>query len=457
MPASPAAALHARAGQPYNAPPLRTASGEISERFMGILWALAVIIGCLALSAFFSGSETALLRLRSHELEEEIEARKGPAALAARDLLRNTSRLLVTILFGNNIANILGASVASALAVTWLGPDLGIAVSTVIMTLLVFVFCEVMPKAFAAHHPRGVSNVVAVPLYVIHQVLWPLHFLFDRFIDPLVKRVAGELPDDTSSSAEEILRLARLSQSGKPSTGTPMAIIGAAADAESMTVSDILVPRTEIAAYPIDIDPKLLLDELLEERFTRAPIYRDSIDTILGVVHFKDLVKLVGDGGKDVSGILKSVLRVPERKPILNLLADMQRAFVHVAIVKDEFGVTQGLVTQEDILEELVGEIRDEFDREELLTIRKVDEDTYEALGRIKVLDFNRESGWDIPAERGDTLAGLVFNRLGRAPRRWEMLEVPGYEIVVVDVSGSRITEVRVRRREEEPAAGGDE
>lgn len=416
---------------------------------MELLWTLAVILGCLALSAFFSGSETALLRLRSHEIEEDIDARKGPAALAARDLLKNTSRLLVTILFGNNIANILGASIASALAISWFGPDLGIFVSTVTMTLLVFVFCEVMPKAYAAHHPRGVSNVVSVPLYVFHQLIKPLHLLFDRFIDPLVKRVAGELPDDASSSAEEILRLARMTQNGKASTGTPMAIIGAAADAESMTVFDILVPRTEIAAYPIDIDPKQLLDELLDERFTRAPIYQDSIDTILGVVHFKDLVKLVGDGGKDVHGILKNVLRVPERKPILKLLTDMQRAFVHVAIVKDEFGVTQGLVTQEDILEELVGEIRDEFDREELLTIRKIDEETYEALGRIKVLDFNRESGWDIPAERGDTLAGLVFNRLGRAPRRWEMLEFPGYEIVVVDVSGSRITQVRVRRSDE--------
>jgi putative hemolysin len=329
-----------------------------------------------------------------------------------------------------------------------LGPDLGIAVSTVTMTVLVFIFCEVLPKAFAAHHPRGVSNVVSVPLYVIHQILRPLHILYDRFVDPFIKRVAGELPEDTSSSAEEILRLARLSQTGKANTGTPMAIIGAAADAESMTVSDILVPRTEIAAYPVEIEPKQLLDELLEERFTRAPIFQDSIDTILGVVHFKDLVKLVGDGGTDVRTILKNVLRVPERKPILNLLADMQRAFVHVAIVKDEFGVTQGLVTQEDILEELVGEIRDEFDHEELLTIRKIDDETYEALGRIKVLDFNRESGWEIPAERGDTLAGLVFNRLGRAPRRWEMLELPGYEIVVLDVSGSRITELRLRRQE---------
>lgn len=415
---------------------------------MELFWSLTIIIACLALSAFFSGSETALLRLQDHELEKEIEAKKGPAALAARDLLENTSALLVTLLLGNNIANILGASVASALAIMLFGPDLGIPIATAVMTLLVFVFCEILPKAFAAHHPRGVATVVAVPLYLIHKLLRPLHMLFERYVGPFVERVSGKLPTDTSTSSEELLRLVRSSQNGKNESGTPIGIITSVADAASMQVTDIMVPRTEIAAYPVDIEPRALLDELLLERYTRVPIYEESIDRILGVVHFKDLVKLVGDEGTEVRSILKNILRVPLRKPILSLLTDMQRAFVHVAIVKDEFGVTQGMVTQEDILEELVGEIRDEFDREELLKIRKLDEDTYEALGRITVLDFNRESGWEITAERGDTLAGLVFNDLGRAPRRWETIDVPGYEIVVVDTSGSRVTQVRIRRLE---------
>jgi putative hemolysin len=413
---------------------------------MELFWSLAVIFGCLALSAFFSGSETALLRLQGHELEKEIDAKKGPAALAARDLLENTSALLVTLLLGNNIANILGASLASALAISYLGPDLGITVATVVMTLLVFVFCEVLPKAFAAHHPHGVASVVSVPLYLIHKLLRPLHLLFDRYVGPLVEQLSGPLPTDTSTSSEELLRLVRNSSGVKDEEGSPISIIGSVAEAASMQVTDIMVPRTEIAAYPVNIEPRALLDELLLERYTRAPIYEDSIDQIVGVIHFKDLVKLVGDEGTDVRTILKNILRVPERKPILNLLTDMQRAFVHVAIVKDEFGVTQGMVTQEDILEELVGEIRDEFDREELLKIRKLSDETYEALGRITVLDFNRESGWEIPAERGDTLAGLIFNSVGRAPRRWETVDVPGYEIVVVDTSGSRITQVRIRK-----------
>ncbi|MFN2376569.1 MAG: hemolysin family protein [Candidatus Binatia bacterium] len=421
---------------------------------MGTVTSILIVLVCIGLSAFFSGSETALLRLREHEIEEEIEKRHGPAALAIRDLVASTSRLLFTILLGNNIVNILGASVATVVAVDLLGPEWGVATAAIVMTLLVFLFGEIFPKAIAAHHPRGVSTFVAMPLYLIHQALRPFHLLMDRFITPLVERMAGgALPTGVVSRTEEILRLARQAASSDDApapTGSLTAIIGAAAGASEMTVSDIMVTRAEVTAYPVETPAREILANVLEERYTRVPLYEDSIDHIVGVLHLKDLVKLVQDGGEDVRGILKNVLRVPERKPILPLLAEMQHAFLHMAIVKDEFNVTLGIVTQEDILEELVGEIRDEFDHEELLTIRRLADDHFEALGRVKVLDFNRASGWDIHAERGDTLAGLVFNRLGRAPRRWESVSLPGYEFVVVDVSGSRISQLRVRRVEED-------
>jgi CBS domain containing-hemolysin-like protein len=230
--------------------------------------------------------------------------------------------------------------------------------------------------------------------------------------------------------------------------------MGAAAGAAEMTVSEIMVPRAEIVAFGSDTSATELLEKMLEERYTRVLIFQDTIDRVLGVVHLKDLIQAVRRDNGDVQSILKPVLRVPERKPILPLLGDMQRAFVHVAVIKDEFGVTLGMVTQEDILEEIVGEIRDEFDHEELLTIRAFSDGTYQALGRIKVLDFNRESGWDVPAERGDTLSGLVFNLLGRAPRRGDKVRVPGYEFEVADISGTRITQVRARKLEAEEDKG---
>jgi len=417
---------------------------------------VVILILCLVASAFFSSSETALLRLRSHEIEASDEVERGPAIAAVRSLLSSTSRLLVTILLGNNIVNILGASVAAMLAIRFLGPEVGLLTSTLAMTVVVLVLCEVIPKAVAASHPVGVAHTVALPLYIFHQLLRPIHSLFDRVIEPTVRRITGGRNSDESLSSEEVLRLARAARNGDVGgQGNPLAIIGATSHAAEMTVNEIMVPRTEIIAFRLDMPPADLLERILDDRYTRVPIYEESIDDVLGTVHLKDLVKLISSQGEDLLTILKPVLRVPERKPILSLLADMQRGFIHMAIVKDEFAVTQGLVTQEDILEEIVGEIRDEFDSEELLEIRRLADGAYEALARVSVLDFNRESGWEVPAERGDTLGGLMFNTLERAPQKGERVAMPGYIIRCLDVSGTRITRVQVIEKPEETADEG--
>jgi putative hemolysin len=418
---------------------------------MDLVTGILVIIVCLALSAFFSTSETALLRMREHEIEADIREARGPSAFAIRDLLNSTSRMLVTILLANCVVNILAPSVATALAVHWLGDQKGILVSTSVMTALILVFGEVLPKAFAAAHPRRVSHAVALPLYLLHKALWPVHVLFDLIIEPFVRLVAGSAGEgEQLTTVEDVVRLARAASAAQPDA-QPLEIMGATAGAAEMTVKEIMVPRAEIVCFPVDINPAELLVKVMDERYTRVLIYEGSIDAIVGMVHLKDLVKLQSSGGGDLRQILKPVLRVPERKPILRLLADMQRNFVHMAVVKDEFGVTLGLVTQEDILEEIVGEIRDEFDREELLTIRELPDGGFQALGRLKVADFNRETGWEVPAQRGDTLAGLVWNALGRAPRKGDLVRVPGYEFTVADISGTRITQVRVKECTDDP------
>jgi CBS domain containing-hemolysin-like protein len=414
-----------------------------------VIGSIIAILVCLALSAFFSSSETALFRLRSHDMNEELQGGGGPAAVAVRDLTSSSSRLLVTILLGNNVVNILGASLASALAVQLLGFEIGVPVATVIMTVLVLILCEVLPKAVAARHPRGVAMSVGLPLYLFHQMLRPVHALFDKVIEPIVRRATGGAESEGGLTSEEVLRLARDVRE-ESEQGSPLAIIGATSEAAEMNVTDIMVQRTEIEAYPATTPPAELLEDMLDGRFTRVPIFEESIDHVLGIVHLKDLIKLVRGGGRDFQAILKPVLRVPERKPILRLLAEMQRGFCHVALVKDEFGVTQGLVTQEDILEEIVGEIRDEFDSEELFTINKLRDGSWEVLGRVTVLDFNRETGWQVPAERGDTIGGLIFNTLERAPRKGEVVSLAGFEMVCVDVSGSRIARVRVSEKSAE-------
>ena len=421
---------------------------------MTIVASVIAIVVCLGLSAFFSSSETALFRLRSHEVEEEMEGSSGPAAVAVRELTSSSSRLLVTILLGNNIVNILAASLAAALAVRLLGFDVGVPTATAIMTVLVLIFAEILPKAVAARHPRGVAIAVGLPLYIFHQLLRPIHAFLDRVIDPIVRRATGGVDSNGGLSPEEVLRFAREVRD-EEGEGSPIAIMGTTSEAAEMHVTDIMVPRTEIEAYSLDTPASELLEAMLEGRYTRVPVYREDIDDVLGITHLKDLVKLVNGGGEDVHTVLKPVLRVPERKPILGLLAQMQGAFCHMALVKDEFGVTQGLVTQEDILEEIVGEIRDEFDSEELFTIRQRNDGSYEVLSRVTVLDFNRESGWQVPAERGDTLGGLMFNTLERAPTKGESVKVPGYVIRCIDVSGSRIARVHIREQTEPESEAG--
>ncbi len=177
---------------------------------MTIAASVIAILICLALSAFFSSSETALFRVRSHEMDDESKGSSGPAASAVRELTSSSSRLLVTILLGNNIVNILGASIASALAVSLFGLKMGVPIATAIMTVLVLILCEVLPKAVAARHPLGVALTVGLPLYLFHQMLRPVHALFDRVIEPIVRRATGGISTEGSGlSPEEVLRLAR--------------------------------------------------------------------------------------------------------------------------------------------------------------------------------------------------------------------------------------------------------
>ena len=239
---------------------------------MTIVASVIAIVVCLGLSAFFSSSETALFRLRSHEVEEEMEGSSGPAAVAVRELTSSSSRLLVTILLGNNIVNILAASLAAALAVRLLGFDVGVPTATAIMTVLVLIFAEILPKAVAARHPRGVAIAVGLPLYIFHQLLRPVHALLDRVIDPIVRRATGGVDSNGGLSPEEVLRFAREVRD-EEGEGSPIAIMGATSEAAEMHVTDIMVPRTEIEAYALDTPASELLEAMLGAAIPGFPFF----------------------------------------------------------------------------------------------------------------------------------------------------------------------------------------
>jgi len=390
------------------------------------------------------------LRVSEHDVDDDIKEHVRPTVAAVKELISNTSRLLITILLGNNVVNILATSAAAALFIHYFGKERGVLYSTVSMTVVILFCSEIIPKSLAAKNPKKLSYFVAMPLYILHKILTPVHWLFEKLIDPLISKILGAPSHNNIKAYDSILMMARQvseddhGESSQENTALP--IIGSTARAADMTAEEIMIPRAEIFATPANITADQLMDQMMNERYTRVPVFEEDLDKVIGLIHLKDLIRLVNNKKKNqaIKPIIKPILRIPERKPILSILAEMQRGFVHVAIVKDEFGTTQGLLTQEDILEEIVGEIRDEFDRDELQSIQKIDDGSYMVLGRIPIHDFNRQTSWDIEAEKGDTFSGLVFNALGHQPRLGDKVTIEGYELRVNDLSGSRITHVHV-------------
>lgn len=404
-----------------------------------------LIAACLLMSAFFSGSETALMRLRLPRKDSQDGGESSVEQLTTRVLLRNIPRLLVTLLLGNNLVNILAASAASILVVGWLGPEKGILASTLGLTIIVLIFCELLPKSIAARHPGRIAYWASMPMYVLHKALTPLHWALGRAIDPLVDRMGTE-PEESKDQA--LLSEALEASTGKPGTRA-IDIMGSAARASQTTVREIMTPRTEIFAFPEQTSAKEALRKMTRSRYSRALIHDGDIDSVEGCCHLKDVAKASGCAkSKTLKSLCKDVLHVPESKPVLDLLGEMQESAIHMAVVKDEFGTTEGICTQEDILEEIVGEIWDEFDREEQRAIRKTQDNTYQAPGHAKVLDLNRKSGWEIQAEKGETIAGLVLRALGHMPKPGERVEQDGYlfQIKAVEKDRERITRIRVSR-----------
>ncbi len=412
---------------------------------MDPITAALIIAACLVLSAVFSGSETALLKLDPADLDEELSEKGGPALAAVRELVRSSSRFLVTILLGNNVVNILAASVASAVAVEYLGRDLGLTVSTIGLTLVVLIFAEIIPKAVAARSPRKVAEIAGMPLYLLQILLTPVYWLFTKSVEPLIHRLAGE-ERESQSTAEKMFRLARRLETPDHGATSPESLVASAARLSDTHVADVMVPKAKIFSLLLSTPVGTAVDEVLAGRFTRVPVHHGDIDKITGTVHLRDLIELNKQGGTSLVSIVKPVLRVPARTNLLDLLNTMQKRSIHLSIVKDEFNHTLGLVTMEDVLEELVGEIRDEFDAEELSVLTRVRDDCWEADADALVLDFNRRSGWDLQADKGERIGGLMYNRLGSTPKKGDVVDAGAYRLEAVSFEASRLVRVRVTR-----------
>ena len=393
---------------------------------------------CLVLSAYFSATETAFSSANSTRLKTLAEKGSKKAKLAC-ELLEHYDKLLSTILIGNNIVNILMASIGTVLFVRHYG-DAGATISTVVVTVVVLVFGEISPKSVAKDCAERFAMFSAPILQVFLFVLTPLNFLFSLWKKLLAKvfRLNGE----SKMSQEELLMLVDEVQQDGSIDKNEGELLKNAIDFSEQQAQDILIHRVDLAALPITASKEEVAALFTETKYSRLLIYQDSIDHILGTVHQKDFYVGCGITEKPLPEIIVPPLFVLENEPISRLLKTLQKAKTHVAVVVDEYGGTCGIVTMEDILEELVGEIWDEHDEIEVF-IRKTGANTFLVDAGMDFDEFAAYFQLKTDSEM-TSVSGWVMEQFGRVPESGERITAGPLDVLVTKVDNHRIEEIQI-------------
>ncbi len=390
----------------------------------------------LGLSAFFSASETALFSLDSIKLKRIIQ--RGRHAEVTARLLENPLRCLTTILAGNTLANIAVSSLVTTLLIDFLG-DKGLAVSMGATTFLLLAFGEVTPKTIAIHNNERLADAFVGPLYVFSRLIKPFLFLATTICDKIMALFGLNLKREPTLTEEEFKTVIEVGQRhgvvGKSEKEMVMSIL----ELTTTTVDEIMVPRTDVQALDNDWTQEQVWEFVRRIRHSKLPVFKESLDGILGILYAKDLFLYSHE--KPWRDLVKPVMFVPETKRIDDLIKDFYKSRAEVAMVVDEYGGTSGLVTLHDILEEIFGEIRDEFAPRESL-IRQVDAQTFHISGKTPVDEVQEGCGVTLAPGEYDTIAGYLLNILGRIPAEGEKVKTPIGLFVIEKVSRRRIKSV---------------
>ena len=409
---------------------------------------IIIMAVCLMLSAYFSATETAFSSANTTRLRTLAEKGSGNAALALK-LLEQYDRLLSTILIGNNIVNIATASIGTVLFVKHYG-DAGATISTVVVTVVVLIFGEISPKSIAKDCAEKCAMLSAPILQVLLWVLMPLNLLFSLW-KKLLARVF-RLSGDSKMSQEELLMLVDEVQQDGSIDRDEGELLKNAIGFSEQEAQDILIHRVDLAALPVTASKEEVAALFTQTKYSRLLIYQDSIDHILGTVHQKDFYVGCGVTEQPLSAIISPPVFALENEPIRLLLKKLQQAKTHVAVVVDEYGGTCGIVTMEDILEELVGEIWDEHDEEEVF-LRKIAPDTYTVDAGMDFDDFAEFFRLKTDSEMV-SVSGWVMEQFGRVPAAGDSFTFGNLAVQVTRVENHRIEEILVTRKEPaEPAA----
>jgi gliding motility-associated protein GldE len=399
-------------------------------------------------SAFFSGSETAFFSL-SRADTESLKKKSGAKGTLSK-LLNKPKRLLITILTGNTIVNIAAASLAAVLVRDLcrqghFSETLGLVLEIAVVSFLILLLGEITPKFVALKNAAAVSQRVSSPIRGFQVILTPLIWLFSG-ITNLVSRTLGLGQQRLFISEDEIKTLVEVGQEHGELEAEEKEMITSIFEFGDTAIREVMVPRMDMVAVEENTNLDEVVNLIRDHGHSRIPVYRERIDNIVGILYAKDLLPHLGRRQDEkLTDLVREAIFVPESKKIDEMLKEFQREKVHMAIVVDEYGGTAGLVTLEDILEEIVGEIQDEFDTE-LPLWQKLDDRTYEVEARIGLDELNEIMGKEAfpPSEDYDTLGGFIFHLTGNVPETGETLEYGKYHLTVKDVTNRRVGRVRI-------------
>src|ERR1700694_4642969 len=410
--------------------------------------AFSIVIACLLVSAFFSASETALTGASRASMLRLSKQGNREACVVSR-LFAMRERMIGALLLGNNIANIGASALATGIFTAWVG-EVGVLYATAVMTVLVVIFAEVLPKTIAINAPDRVALVVARPMKVMEVLLGPLLTIVEAVVRVLM-RVIGINIGHNQPILSPIERLRGavdlLHHEGKVGK-QDRDMFGGLLDLRELQVSDEMVHRTEMVMINADLPPEDLVREMLATEYTRIPLWRDKPENIIGVLHAKDLLRAYraaeGDSSRiDVSTIALPPWFVPEMRSVSEQLKAFRRRKTHFALVVDEYGEVEGMVTLEDILEEIVGDISDEHDVV-VAGVRTQPDGSVVVDGSVPIRDLNRAMDWHLPDEEATTVAGLVIHEARSIPERGQSFTLHCFPFRVLRRERNRITALRI-------------
>lgn len=418
---------------------------------IGLLLAIIILI---MLSGYFSASEMAFTSVNKIRLMN-MEANGNKRAGAVLRATENFDKLLSTVLVGNNIVNITSASIATLFFNSLIkSANLATTVSTIVMTVVVLIFGEITPKLFAKEKPEAYAMLFYPLLKMLMIVLTPINLIFSGWKWLLRKIFKFE---KTSTVTEgELLTIVETAENEGELQEHESQLIRSAIEFEDLDVKDIMIPRVNVIAVEENSDMESVYDKFVQHGFSRMPVYVGNIDAVVGIIHEKDFYALLHDGGKDIKSIIQSSVCVSSSMKISTVLRMLQKTKVHMAIVVDEFGGTEGIVTLEDILEELVGEIYDEHDEIEIL-FKKVDDKTFIVSGDENVEDMYEKLDLSAPDDiESTTVSGYITELMDKIPQTGEKLTLKDIEIEVTKASAKHVQEVKVTllKNEEEEKNG---